>query len=106
MLPGLSIYPLADALPVVVVLALSGIVAMAIAAWLVHAVARRAIEKTTPESVASVIFALGALLNSLCGIVPWTRSRHTGLHDGHVFRPKTGLTLGTDGGEERPSDDA
>ena len=64
------------ALPAIVVIALSSIAAIAIAAWLVREVARRAIDKTTPEDVASVVHELGALLNPLRLFLPWAGLKH------------------------------
>src|SRR5689334_6615210 len=75
MLPGRSSSLISVALPVVIVIALSAIIAVAIAAWLIREVAQRAIEKTTPESVASVVLALGALLNPLRLFLPWSSAK-------------------------------
>jgi len=66
-------YPAPGMLPVIIVIAISAIVAMAIAAWLVHQVALKAIDKTTPEEVAPVILALAAWLNPLRQFLPWSR---------------------------------
>jgi hypothetical protein len=65
-------FPIPDTLPVVIVLAVSSVIAIAIAAWLVYQVARRAIDKTTPEGVAAVILALATLLNPLRLFLPWS----------------------------------
>lgn len=53
------------AFPVVVVIAVSTIAAIAIAALLVLAIARRALERTTPDKVPIVIDALAAMLGQL-----------------------------------------
>lgn len=66
-----TVYPISGVLPVIIVIAASAVVAIAIAAWLVHQVARRAIDKVPPEGVAPVILALGALLNPLRLFLPW-----------------------------------
>jgi hypothetical protein len=66
-----TVYPVSGVLPVIIVIAVSTIAAIAIAAWLVNQVARRAIDKATPEEVAPVILALGALLNPLQLFLPW-----------------------------------
>jgi len=63
--------PISGALPVIIVIAVSTLVAITIAAWLVYQVARRAIDKVPPEGVATVILALGALLNPLRLFLPW-----------------------------------
>jgi len=65
-------YLMPGMLTVTIVIAVSTVTTIAIAAWLVHQVARRAIDKTTPEGVAPVILALGALLNPLRLFLPWT----------------------------------
>jgi hypothetical protein len=64
-------YSSSDVLPVVAVIAVAAVAAIAISAWLVLAVARRAIEKADPESIASVVLALGALLNPIRLFFPW-----------------------------------
>jgi hypothetical protein len=69
---GRSSSLISGALPVIIVIALSTIIAVAIAAWLIREVASRAIEKTKPEDVASVVVALGALLNPLRLFLPWS----------------------------------
>jgi hypothetical protein len=73
--PGRSTSLISGALPVIIVIALSAIIAVAIAAWLIREVAQRAIEKTTPEGVAAVVLALGALLNPLRLFLPWSSAR-------------------------------
>lgn len=88
MLQCLSRYTISSALPVVIVISASGIVTMAITAWLVNAVARRAIEKASPGDVAPVILALSALLNPLRGFMSWVRSDRPGRHDGPVTLPE------------------
>lgn len=65
-------YLMPGMLTVTIVIAVSAVTAIAITAWLVHQVARRAIDKTTPEGVAPVILALGALLNPLRLFLPWS----------------------------------
>ena len=66
-----TIYPVPDALTAAFVIAASTVTAIAIAAWLVHRIARRAIDKVPPEEVAPVILALAALLSSLRVFLPW-----------------------------------
>jgi hypothetical protein len=66
-----TVSPIAAALPVVIVIAVSAVTAIAIAAWLVYQVALKAIDKVPPEGVAAVILALGALLNPLRLFLPW-----------------------------------
>jgi hypothetical protein len=58
--------------PVVIVIAVSAVAALAIGAWLVSQVARRAIDKVPPEGVAPVILALDTMLNSLRLYLPWS----------------------------------
>lgn len=60
------------AFPVVVVIAVSTIAAIAIAALLVLAIARRALERTTPDKVPIVIDALAAMLGQLGQYLPWS----------------------------------
>lgn len=86
-------YPISGVLPVIIVIAVSAVAAIAIAAWLVNQVARRAINKVSPEGVAPVILALGALLNPLRLFLPWPdrsepnqqppQMRHLGLESLH-----------------------
>ena len=70
-----AIYLISDPLPVVIVIAASTIVTAAIGAWLVHQVASKALDKTTPEGVAQVILALGGLLRPLGLYLPWSRQK-------------------------------
>jgi hypothetical protein len=73
-------YLIPGVLPAIIVIAVSAVAAIAIAAWLVYQVARRAIDKVPPEGVAPVILALGALLNPLRLFLPWSnRSEPTPL---------------------------
>jgi hypothetical protein len=67
-----SAYSLGSALPVVVVIAVASIAALGIVAWLVRDVARRAIERTSPDKVDAVVRALGSLWEPLRGFVPWS----------------------------------
>jgi hypothetical protein len=67
-----SVYNLGSALPVVVVIAVASIAALGIVAWLVRDVARRAIERTSPDKVDAVVRALGSLWEPLRGFVPWS----------------------------------
>jgi flagellar basal body-associated protein FliL len=71
-MPDAPPYPVPAAIIMVVVIAASAIAALAITAWLLHQVARRAIDKATPDSVASVILALGALAGPLRAFLPWS----------------------------------
>lgn len=73
-------YSVSGMFSVSIVVAVTVIVAIAIAAWLVREVARRAIDKASPETVASVITALGVLLYSLRSFLPWSsRSSSLGM---------------------------
>ncbi len=56
----------------VIVIACSAVAAVAVAAWLVYQIARRAIEKTTPEGVPSVILALASLIDPFHRFLPWS----------------------------------
>jgi Mn2+/Fe2+ NRAMP family transporter len=58
-----------------VVVAVSAVVALAIAAWLLHQVARRAIDKSTPEGLPAVLVALGAMIDPLRLFLPWSGRR-------------------------------
>jgi hypothetical protein len=87
-----TVYPIPGVLPVIIVIAVSAVAAIAIAAWLVHQVARRAIDKVPPEGVAAVILALGALLNPLRLFLPWpNRSEPT--QPPPQLAPSVGLSL-------------
>ena len=66
------IYLISDPLPVVIVIAASAIATAVIGAWLVHQVASKALDKTTPDGVAQVILALGSLLHPLGLYLPWS----------------------------------
>ena len=74
-MPTSTVYLISDALPVIIVIAVSALITAAIAAWLVHDVARKAIEKTTPEGVAQVVHALSHLLHPLRLYLPWSSNR-------------------------------
>ena len=65
-------YPTLGILSVILVVAISVIAAIVITAWLVHQVARRAIDKVAPEQVAPVILALAAWLDSIRLFLPWS----------------------------------
>jgi hypothetical protein len=64
--------PVWPALPVVVVIAVTTITAIAIAACLILSIARRAIEKASPDEVPAVILALTAMLGQLADYLPWS----------------------------------
>lgn len=66
------VYDSAGALPVIIVVASTTIIAIAISAWLVRDVAHRAIERTSPEKVPAVVLALGSLLHPLRLFLPWS----------------------------------
>ncbi|MBG0567340.1 hypothetical protein [Actinoplanes aureus] len=61
--------------PVVMAALIAGVAlaAMAITAWLVLQIARRALDKTAPDEVESVVRALGALIHPLRLFLPWSR---------------------------------
>ena len=73
--PQRVVYDIASALPVIIVVACTAIVAIAISAWLVRDVAHRAIERTSPEKVPAVVLALGSLLHPLRLFLPWSGRR-------------------------------
>jgi hypothetical protein len=64
--------PVSPALPVVVVIAVTTILALAIAACLILSIARRAIDRTSPDEVPDVILALTAMLGQLADYLPWS----------------------------------
>jgi hypothetical protein len=64
-------YSVSSALPVVAVIALSGILALAIAAWLIRDVARNALERSAEADVPQVLVALATLLDRLRLFLPW-----------------------------------
>lgn len=69
-----SIYRVADALPVLVVIA-TVIVATAISASPVHEVASRAIDRTSPDKAPAVLLALESLSHPLRLLLPWPGHR-------------------------------
>ncbi|MGH3159844.1 MAG: hypothetical protein ACRDNF_25170 [Streptosporangiaceae bacterium] len=73
--PHRVVYDAASALPVTIVIACTSLVAIAISAWLVRDVARRAIERTSPDKVPAVVQALGSLLHPLRLFLPWSGRR-------------------------------
>jgi hypothetical protein len=77
----------------IIVIAITSIAATVVAAWVVRGVARSAIEKTSPEHVASVVLALGALLNGLRLFLPWSKEwdRGNSTIPGHSALPETSL---------------
>ena len=86
--PQRAVYNVASALPVIIVIACTVIVAIAISAWLVRDVARQAIKRTSPDTVPAVVLALGTLLDPLRLFLPWSGRRagpgplpHGGDHD-------------------------
>jgi hypothetical protein len=73
--PERSIHAITNALPMIILAATGAIVVLvvvAIAAWLVRDIAEKAINKTTPDGVASVVLALGTLLDPLHRFLPWS----------------------------------
>jgi hypothetical protein len=62
-------------LPLVMAALLAGVALAAIAmvAWLLHQIARRALDKTSPDGVESVIRALSTLIEPLRMFLPWSR---------------------------------
>jgi hypothetical protein len=73
--PQRAAYDIASALPVIIVIACTAIIGIAISAWLVRDVAHQAIKRTTPDKVPSVVLALGALLHPLRLFLPWSGGR-------------------------------
>src|SRR5437660_11255254 len=73
--PQRAVYDVASALPVIIVIACTAIVGIAISAWLVRDVAHQAIKRTTPDKVPAVVLALGALLHPLRLFLPWSPRR-------------------------------
>lgn len=58
-------------LPVIIVIAVGAVVLAAIVARLVSEIARMAIGKSSPDQVATVVLALGALARSFRWTLPW-----------------------------------
>jgi hypothetical protein len=87
-MPTQQVNLFSGALPVVIVIAVSALAMAAMAAWLVHDVARKAIDKTTPEGVAQVVGALADLLSPLQSYLPWSNRRTAGKSG--VIRPPSG----------------
>jgi hypothetical protein len=69
MSPVTSIYWVAAA----VALAICGVLSLAIAAWLLHDLARTALERSAQEDVPQVLNALSGLLDKLSLLLPWSR---------------------------------
>lgn len=57
----------------VATLAICGVFSVAIAAWLVRELGRAALERSAQEDVPQVLAALGALLDKLSLLLPWSR---------------------------------
>jgi hypothetical protein len=57
----------------VTALAICGVFSVAIAAWLVRELGRAALERSAQEDVPQVLAALGALLDKLSLLLPWSR---------------------------------
>jgi hypothetical protein len=82
MSPVASGYWLSGALPVVAVVAISGVVSLAIAAWLIRGVAHSALERSAQDDVPQVLAALGGLLDRLRLFLPWPGRGHEFLPTG------------------------
>jgi hypothetical protein len=65
---------ISGALPIVGVIALSGIVALCIAAWVVRDVARFALQRSAEDDIPRVLVALGGWLEQLRLFLPWQGS--------------------------------
>jgi len=61
-----------------VVAAIAAVTVVVIVACLVFLVARRAIDKTTPESVPSVVRELASLIGRFQGVLPWSGKERAG----------------------------
>jgi hypothetical protein len=72
-MPEVTTYPLPLPVVVAAVFAAVALAAMTITAWLLHQIARRALDKTTPDGVESVIRALSTLIDPLRMFLPWSR---------------------------------
>lgn len=72
MYPQSSDSALSAALPDVLVIAVSTVLVIAIAAWLAHDIARRAIDRANPDEVSAVVGALAAVLTTLGAYLPWS----------------------------------
>ena len=66
-----------SALPVALVIAISGIVALSISDWLAYQIARSAIDKSDPAAIPLVLEELSNLLSSLSLFLPWSRPAST-----------------------------
>jgi hypothetical protein len=80
---------LANALPVLCVVAGSSLIVIFIVAWLVREVAVRAIEKAAPDQVVAVIIALAGLVSPFRWIWPWSGKAQR-LMDNDKDRPSAG----------------
>lgn len=67
-------YGVSGALPVVAVIAVSGVVSLWIAGWVIRDVARAALQKSSEADVPHVLVALGGLLGQLLLFLPWQHS--------------------------------
>jgi len=72
-MPEVTTYsvPLPVAMAVLVIVV--AFAALVITACLIYQIARRALDKTTPDGVESVIRALGTLIDPLRMFLPWSR---------------------------------
>lgn len=66
-------YPVPLSIIMVVIVAAVALAAMAITAWLLNQITRRALDKATPDAVESVVRALGTLIDPLRMFLPWSR---------------------------------
>lgn len=73
--------PLTDALPVVCVIAASGVVVVIVLAWLLHDVAARAIARCEPDQVAPVVLALSSLVSRFRWMWPWSDRERSSEND-------------------------
>jgi hypothetical protein len=69
-------YNVSGALPVVAVVAATGIIALCVAGWVIRDVARAALQKSSEENIPYVLAALGGLLEQLRMFLPWQSAGH------------------------------
>jgi hypothetical protein len=64
-------YATSGTIPLVAIIAATGIVALGVAGWVIRDVARTALQKSSEENVPHVIAALSGLLEQLRLFLPW-----------------------------------
>jgi len=88
-MPEGTAFPIPLPVAMAAVIAVSALAAIAITAWVLHQIARRALDKTTPDGVESVILALSALVEPFRMFLPWSQRGRSGLPKDDTSPPST-----------------